>query len=63
MVKKEEGYETECLKCGYKWFTKSVLLNINCPSCLRKTENTQIIKKRDDANAPPTGHQNETGKA
>lgn len=26
----------KCEKCGYLWRTKSKLMNVSCPSCLRK---------------------------
>jgi len=28
----------KCNHCGYEWKTKSKLLNITCPSCLKKVK-------------------------
>jgi uncharacterized Zn finger protein (UPF0148 family) len=37
--------EVECKKCGYKWKSKSGMLFVNCPKCLRKTKIIKIKKK------------------
>lgn len=31
----------KCKYCKYEWQTKSKLLNITCPSCLKKIKNIQ----------------------
>ena len=35
---KEKQQEQKCPFCGYEWKTKSKMIWICCPSCLRKFE-------------------------
>jgi len=30
--------KTDCQHCGYEWETKSTMLYVSCPSCLKKTK-------------------------
>ena len=33
----------KCKFCGYKWTTKSKLLSVVCPSCLKKNPNKTVL--------------------
>jgi len=37
----------KCNHCGYIWKTKSKLMFISCPSCMKKTRNIQKGGKED----------------
>ena len=32
-------HEITCNHCGYKWYTKSKLVHVSCPSCQGKVQN------------------------
>jgi flagellin FlaB len=38
----KKDHIVECLKCGYKWRTRSKLKFVTCPSCNQKTPNTPL---------------------
>jgi len=35
----------ECPNCKYKWETKSKLMFVSCPSCLKKVQTKQVEKQ------------------
>ncbi len=37
--------DVRCLKCGYKWITKSNMIKISCPSCGDKVKIRERHKK------------------
>jgi flagellin FlaB len=40
-IKKKEP-NIRCEKCGHKWYTKSMLRKVTCPSCNQKTPNKRL---------------------
>ena len=37
--------KVKCKFCGYEWKTKSKMIYVSCPSCLRKVKIREIRKK------------------
>lgn len=35
----------KCIHCKYEWNTKSILKNVVCPSCMKKTPNKKEVQK------------------
>ena len=40
----EKKTNIQCEKCGYRWYTRSKLGKVTCPSCNQKTTNTTLRK-------------------
>jgi hypothetical protein len=38
-----DARRVKCLSCNYQWHTKSTMLIVTCPSCLRKTPNKEEL--------------------
>jgi flagellin FlaB len=38
----QHKHNIKCRKCGYEWYTRSVLRKVTCPSCNQKTRNTTL---------------------
>ncbi len=34
--------KTKCSKCGYEWETKSEMVYVSCPSCLKKVKLKEV---------------------